>query len=187
MKSIPKPEFSHYISGFVDNGLITKSALINIYSVRIFVTIRVQTWQQQKVSNRDSWKCQNWNLHTSKIGYLLPACLRNNSCRANHMSELLENLVKIGKELRTQSFDNRTANRHTNTRTHTHRHLIASPMLWMHWIELINIVNVLQLWRTSVRTNVLRAHTVSSLCLRDWIQKLENHGRMRRFVSRLQR
>jgi len=54
MKSIPKPEFSHYISGFVDNGLITKSALINIYSVRIFVTIRVQTWQQQKVSNRDS-------------------------------------------------------------------------------------------------------------------------------------
>jgi len=35
--------------------------------------IRRKTWQLL------SRHCQNWNSHTSKIGYLLPVCHRNNS------------------------------------------------------------------------------------------------------------
>jgi len=41
-----------------------------------------KTWQPQ------SQNCQNQNLHSSKISYLLPVCLRNNRRWADHISEL---------------------------------------------------------------------------------------------------
>ena len=43
--------------------------------------IRRKTWQLL------SRHCQNWNSHTSKIGYLLPVCHRNNSLLADDISQ----------------------------------------------------------------------------------------------------
>jgi len=59
----------------------TKSALISYISVWVFVTIRWKIWPPQ------SRNCQNRSLHNSKIGNLLPVCLRNKSLRNNQISE----------------------------------------------------------------------------------------------------
>ena len=59
----------------------TKSKLISYISIQVFRTIR------EKICPPQSWNCQNWILHISKIGKLLPVCTRNNSVRNNHISE----------------------------------------------------------------------------------------------------
>jgi len=59
----------------------TKSTLISYISVGVFVTIR------GKICPPQSRNCQNRFLHISKIGNLLPVCLRNNIVRNNHISE----------------------------------------------------------------------------------------------------
>ena len=59
----------------------TKSTLISYISVGVFVTICGKTCPPQ-------WR--NWNmgiLHTSKIGHLLPVCLKNNRHLADHIFE----------------------------------------------------------------------------------------------------
>jgi len=43
--------------------------------------------------------CQNWNLHTSKIGKLLPASLTQASIRYDHISELHAKFGENSKEL----------------------------------------------------------------------------------------
>jgi len=72
------------------------STFININSVGIFVIIHIKMQQPQLR------KCQNWNLYTSKIGNLLPVYLwRRPNQSATTFPSYMQNLVKIGKELRT--------------------------------------------------------------------------------------
>ena len=70
----------------------TKSTLISHILVRVFVTIRL------KICPPQSRNSQNWILHISKIGNLLPVCLRYNSLRNNQITSAMQNLVKIGQE-----------------------------------------------------------------------------------------
>ena len=59
----------------------TISTLISYISVWVFVTIRGKICPPQSRNNK------NRNLHTSKIGNLLPVCLRNNRHWTDHISE----------------------------------------------------------------------------------------------------
>ena len=65
----------------------TKSKLISYISIQVFMTIRGKICPPQS----RNWK--KWILHTSKIGNLLPVCLRYNRHLADHISS------------RTQSFN----------------------------------------------------------------------------------
>ena len=49
---------------------------------------------------------QNWNLHTSKIGHVLPICLINSRQRTDRIFEPHTKFGNIGKELCTKSLDN---------------------------------------------------------------------------------
>ena len=61
--------------------LNTKSALLNFICTRDLVMICWKVWSPEPE------KCQNWNLHTSKIGKLLPVCLTKNRRQCDHISE----------------------------------------------------------------------------------------------------
>jgi len=72
-----------------------KSTLISCISIRFFVTIC------GKICPPQSRNCQNWILHTSKIGNLLPVCFINNRHLADHIPSCTQSFVENGKELHT--------------------------------------------------------------------------------------
>jgi len=73
--------------------LNTNPALLNFICTWDLVLICWKMWSPEPE------KCRNLNPHTSKIVKLLPVCLTNNRCRSNHISERMQNFLKIGKEL----------------------------------------------------------------------------------------
>jgi len=61
--------------------LNTKSVLLNFICTRHMVLICWKMWSSEPKN------CRNRNLHTSKIGKLLPVCLTNNRHQCDHISE----------------------------------------------------------------------------------------------------
>ena len=69
--------------------------VISYISFGVFMTIRV------KICSPQSQNCQNRTLHISKIGKLLPFVRETTAFETTTFLSGMQNLVKIGKELRT--------------------------------------------------------------------------------------
>ena len=82
------------------------------------MTIRGKTWQN----------CKNWNLHASKIGYLLLVCSGTIGVELTTFPNGRQTFLKTGKELLMQSFENGW-NRCQNRNLHIANIQIPFPVL----------------------------------------------------------
>ena len=102
----------------------TKSTLISYISIQVFVTIRGKICPPHRETAKIGF-CAS----LKSVIYFLPVCPRKNvAFETTTFLSGVQNYVKIGKELRTYSFDNRSVDRHTETK------VIVYQMQWIDYI-----------------------------------------------------